>query len=163
MNGVLVVTLIRLGFSGTAFIPSRIFIYLSLQQFILSNLVLVLRRPWLALRASRLVPWELRSSFRVPRTRSVTRCSMRQRPFSSDHAPGPPCTSAFTAQARASSSSSNSWMSQWCNENSSLWSEIRVVPVTFLWHSTAPAPARSSSKLANITMWIPWRRGCNRM
>ena len=32
MNGVLVVTLVRLGFSGTAFIPPRSFMYLSLQQ-----------------------------------------------------------------------------------------------------------------------------------
>ena len=43
MNGVLVSTLVRLGFSGTALKPPRIFMYLSLQQFILSNLVLVLR------------------------------------------------------------------------------------------------------------------------
>jgi hypothetical protein len=67
MNGVLVVTLVRLGLTGTAFIPPRIFMYLSLQQFILSNLVLVLRRPWLVLRPSRLVLRELRSSFRVSR------------------------------------------------------------------------------------------------
>jgi hypothetical protein len=45
MNGVLVSTLVRLGFSGTALKPPRIFMYLSLQQFILSNLVLVLRPP----------------------------------------------------------------------------------------------------------------------
>ena len=45
MNGVLVSTLIRLGFSGTALKPPIIFMYLSLQQFILSNLVLVPRPP----------------------------------------------------------------------------------------------------------------------
>ena len=72
MNGVLVSTLVRLGFSGTALKPPRIFMYLSLQQFILSNLVLVLRRPWQVFRPSRLVLGELRSSFRVSRTRSVT-------------------------------------------------------------------------------------------
>ena len=32
MNAVLVVTLVRLGFSGTALKPLRIFMYLSLQQ-----------------------------------------------------------------------------------------------------------------------------------
>ena len=67
MNGVLVSTLVRLGFSGTALKPPRIFMYLSLQQFILSNLVLVLRCPRLVLRPSRLVPRELRSSCRVSR------------------------------------------------------------------------------------------------
>jgi len=67
MNGVLVSALVRLGFTGTALKPPRIFMYLSLQQFILSNLVLVLRCPWLVLRPSRLVPRELRSSFRVSR------------------------------------------------------------------------------------------------
>jgi len=45
MNGVLVSTLVRLGFSGTALKPPIIFMYLSLQQFILSNLVLVPRPP----------------------------------------------------------------------------------------------------------------------
>jgi len=43
--------------------------YLSLQQFILSNLVLVLRCPWLALRAPRLV---LRVLRRHSEARSVT-------------------------------------------------------------------------------------------
>jgi len=66
-NGVLVSTLIRLGFSGTPLKPPRIFMYLSLQQFILSNLVLVLRRPWLVLRPSRLILQESWSCFRVPR------------------------------------------------------------------------------------------------
>jgi len=56
MNGVLVSTLVRLGFLGTALKPLRIFMYLSLQQFILSNLVLVLLRPWQVLRPFRLVP-----------------------------------------------------------------------------------------------------------
>jgi len=81
MNGVLVSTLVRLSFSGTALKPPRIFMYLSLQQFILSNLVLVLRRPWQVLRPSRLVLRELRSSFRVSRTRSVTVCKLAK-PFS---------------------------------------------------------------------------------
>ena len=81
MNGVLVSTLVRLGFSGTALKPPRIFMYLSLQQFILSNLVLVLRCPWLVLRPSLLVPRELRSSFRVSRDSLRNSLQARQLPF----------------------------------------------------------------------------------
>ena len=77
-RSILVVTLVRLGFPGTASLkPPRI---LSLQQSILSNLVLVLRRPRLVLRASlsspprppRIPPNSLRNSRRVWRgARSV--------------------------------------------------------------------------------------------
>jgi hypothetical protein len=81
MNGVLVSTVVRLGFSGTALKPPRIFMYLSLQQFILSNLVLVLRCPWLVLRPSRLVLRELRSSFRVSRDSLRNSLQARQLPF----------------------------------------------------------------------------------
>ena len=56
MNGVLVSTLVRLGFSGTALQPPRIFMYLSLQQFILHTVILVLRPPCP-------VPRELQSPF----------------------------------------------------------------------------------------------------